>query len=72
MKKKKKDAGEKVMVTMRLPRDQVRRVKFAATLLELPVQTVVSIALGEWLTEHEKTDQPILLHRYAALRKESK
>jgi len=60
------------MLTVRLRPSIIKRTKLAATLLELPVQTVVSIALDEWLTGHESRDQGTLLLRYARLRKEGK
>ena len=58
-----------VTFTVRLRPSLIKRVKLAATLLEIPVQMVVSNALVDWLREHEREDQAALLHRYAALRK---
>jgi len=51
--------------TVRLSPMLIKRAKLAATLLELPVQTVVSLALHQWLSEHEGKDQGLLLIRYA-------
>jgi hypothetical protein len=65
-------ATELVTLTVRLRPSIVKRTKLAATLLELPVQTVVSLALDSWLIEHERQDQATLLHRFAALRKDTK
>jgi len=54
-----------VTFTVRLSPMLIKRTKLAATLLELPVQTVVSLALHKWLSEHEGKDQGALLLRYA-------
>jgi len=54
-----------VTFTVRLSPMLIKRAKVAATLLELSVQTVVSLALNEWLRAHEEKDQGPLLHRYA-------
>ncbi len=54
-----------VTFTVRLSPMLIKRAKLAATLLELPVQTVVSLALHEWLSKHEGRDQGALLLRYA-------
>lgn len=45
----------------------IKRAKLAATLLELPVQTAVSLALHDWLREHEGADQGPLLIRYGKI-----
>jgi hypothetical protein len=57
-----------VTFTVRLRPPLIKRAKLAATLLELPVQTVVSLALDSWLSEHESEDQGKLLMRYARIR----
>ena len=54
-----------VPFTVRLPPSLIKRAKLAATLLEMPVQTVVSNALDQWLSEHEHKDQGKLLMLYA-------
>ena len=70
MNKKKAPEGQpppdtSVTFTVRLSPMLIKRAKLAATLLELPVQTVVSLALDQWLSEREGKDQALLLMRYA-------
>lgn len=61
-----------VTFTVRLRPSLIKRIKLAATLLELPVQSVVSMALDSWLLDREKEHQAILQRRFAELRKEGK
>jgi hypothetical protein len=54
-----------VTFTVRLSPSLIKRAKLAATLLETPVQMVVSDALHKWLSKHETVDQGKLLIYYA-------
>jgi hypothetical protein len=64
-----------VTFTVRLRPSLIKRAKLAATLLEIPVQMLVSNALEQWLSTHEHEDQGKLIMLYAkkmAAQKEDK
>src|SRR5262249_49234579 len=54
-----------VTFSVRIPASLIKRTKLAATLLEIPMQVVVSRSLHAWLDGHESAEQGLLLGRHA-------